>query len=278
MSPSDPLPAPAPPPEPPPRPLDGLWLALGLVSRLPVPAPHGLQPAARFVGWLGPAGLVMGAITGLALAGMTELIADRWIAAFVALIAAALAGGLIHEDGLADVADGFGGGHDREAKLVIMKDSRVGTFGASALILSFGLRAAVLAALAPLGWGAAALVIAAGGLSRVAVAVAMTAMPMARRSRPGLADAAGRSPLAPALTGAGATLLVSMALVRLGLGPVGWPALAGLIAGTVLAGLAMAMIARRQIGGATGDVYGAIQQTAEIAGLVLAFGGVLWWV
>ncbi|HAE50912.1 MAG TPA: hypothetical protein DCK97_26210, partial [Tistrella mobilis] len=180
---TDPLPVqpPAPPPPPPApspaRPFDGLWLALGLVTRLPVPAPHGLQPAARFAGWLGPAGLIAGGLAGLVLAGAAEVFADRWIAALLALIAAALIGGLIHEDGLADVADGFGGGRDRAAKLEIMKDSRVGTFGAGALILGFGLRAALYAALAPLGIGAAVLAAGAGGLSRAAIGLAMAWMP-----------------------------------------------------------------------------------------------------
>lgn len=270
-------PPPVPPPPAPARPLDGLWLALGLVTRLPVPAPHGLQPAARFAGWLGPAGLIAGGLAGLVLAGAAEVFADRWIAALLALIAAALIGGLIHEDGLADVADGFGGGRDRVAKLEIMKDSRVGTFGAGALILGFGLRAALYAALAPLGIGAAVLAAGAGGLSRAAIGLAMAWVPPARRDRPGLADAAGRGPAAAAVAGLAATLLITAGLAWWALDVQVLPAVLGLVVGAAVGALVILRLALRQIGGTTGDVYGALQQAAEIGALLLAYGGLLWW-
>ena len=108
-----------------------LFSAAAFLTRLPVPAAHvptgGLAQAAR-------AFPVVGAGVGAAAGGVLWLAAQAGlpplVCALLALAAAALVTGALHEDGLADLADGLGGGRDREAKLRIMRDSRIGAFGA----------------------------------------------------------------------------------------------------------------------------------------------------
>ena len=207
---------------------------------------------------------IVGAAVGL-LAGAALLLAD-WLglhplaSAFIALAVAAGVTGALHEDGLADVADGFGGGRTRAQKLKIMRDSRIGPYGVLALLFSVGLRASILAGL--MGpWAAAAALIAAGAGSRAALPVVMYRMKPARTS--GLAVDAGRPRKEDAITGA----LLGGALVLLFLGPA--DGVAALLAGAAAAAL-MAALAQRQIGGHTGDVLGAVQQATECAILMAA--------
>ena len=124
-------------------------LAFSLLTRLPVGQIEGQVPPLAASGWAWPlVGAVVGAI--MALAGGVGL----WLGlppvmvAILSLAAGAWVTGAMHEDGLADVADGFGGGRDRARKLEIMRDSRVGSYGVLALILATAFRAAGLAALA----------------------------------------------------------------------------------------------------------------------------------
>ena len=109
--------------------------------------------------------------------------------ALIALAVSALVTGALHEDGLADVADGFGGGGNKAARLKIMRDSRIGTFGVLAVLFSVGIRAGIVAGLPGPGLGAAAL-IAAAALSRGFLPAAMHFMAPARKS--GLAAKAGK--------------------------------------------------------------------------------------
>ncbi len=205
-------------------------------------------------------GLAVGAAGGLAFAVTSALGLGPFIAALVALAVTIALTGALHEDGLADVADGLGGGHDAEAKLAIMRDSRTGPYGVLALVLSVALRAAALAALSTAGAAAAAL-IAAGAGSRAMLPVVMDGMEPAKRE--GLAAAVGRPPRNRVITGA----LLGAALVLLFLGPV-----AGVLAVLIGAGVgaATAALAWRQVGGYTGDVLGAIQQASEVAILLTA--------
>lgn len=203
-------------------------------------------------------GLFVGALAGCAVwlgasAGLSPLAAS-----FVALIVAALITGALHEDGLADVADGFGGGADKAKKLRIMRDSRIGTYGVLALVLVVGFKAGSLSGFNSPGLAAAA-VIAAHTLSRAALPMLMVALPPARRS--GLGKAAGQPNRENAAMAAAIGVLVAM--LALGIGP-------GLVA-AVLAALgaaAVGWLAMRHIGGFTGDVLGAAQQVSEA--LVLA--------
>ncbi len=222
-------------------------LAAALLTRLPV-------------GWLGPAGeprlavwayplvgVVVGAGGAVALwlgraAELPPLAAAAW-----ALGAMTVATGALHEDGLADTADGLGGGGTCARKLEIMRDSRIGGFGATALILSFVIRAGALAAMTPVALVAASVV------ARAAM-VGVLLLPAARSD--GLAASLGRVPRGPSVVAFG--LAVAVAFVLL-------PPLSA--AGSILAGavaaLTVARIAWRQVGGHTGDICGAAEQAAE---------------
>ena len=237
-------------------------LAYGFLTRLPapfrVPAATGeLGRALRLAPLVGLVVGVCGALVAWIAIGGLGL--PRLPAALLAVAATVWITGALHEDGLADVADGFGGAFDRRRKLEIMRDSRIGAYGVLALILSVGLRAAALAALAGPEVVTAAL-IAAHCLSRGLLPLVMLVLSPARDE--GLAATAGRPGPVEALTGLGLGLLLAvLAAGVLGLG-LGIAALAA----AVLTGL----LAQRQIGGYTGDVLGAVQQTAEIAALLAA--------
>jgi adenosylcobinamide-GDP ribazoletransferase len=180
-------------------------------------------------------------------------------AAAVAVAAGALLTGALHEDGLADTADGLGGGRDREHRLAIMKDSRTGSYGALALVLATTLRVALLAGMRP--WaGALALVVAHGG-ARAAAVVVMTALRYA-----GDLEAAKVRIVPGAVTWREAGLAVALAAwPMVGLGPARAALAVGLAA---LATTGLALTARRLIGGVTGDVLGAVEQVAEIGFLM----------
>jgi adenosylcobinamide-GDP ribazoletransferase len=209
-------------------------------------------------------GLAVGVVGALAFATAHGLGLPPLPAAVIAVGATVAFTGAFHEDGLGDVADGFGGAFDREGKLAIMKDSRVGAYGVLAIVAGFALRVSALAALAD-PWAVAGALIAAHAASRALIPMAMRAGPLARRS--GLAAYATTPSLEVAATAAG----LAAAITVLALPPLA--ALTGL-ALALLAGGAMLWLARRQIGGYTGDVLGAIQQCGE-TGVLLATAAVL---
>jgi adenosylcobinamide-GDP ribazoletransferase len=206
---------------------------------------------------------LVGAATG-ALAGGVAWVAHPagpWVAAVLAVIAALLITGAFHEDGLADTADALGGAYDRERLFAILKDSRIGSFGAAALVMALLLRAALLARLeaaAPL-----ALVLA-GAASRVAPVWLMAALPYvtggASRSR---AVARSGAPQALVATFLGAAV-VAAAYRSLSL-----PAALAMLAVTAGAALVCGWRFHARAGGITGDFLGATQQVCE-CGLLLA--------
>jgi adenosylcobinamide-GDP ribazoletransferase len=212
-------------------------------------------PVAGFLICLPPA-----AVFALALAlGQQPL-----IAAFLALAAHTLITGALHEDGLADSADGLGGARDREKALLIMRDSRIGSYGAVALILSFGIRASALSAIGslmlpgPAGFAYAAL----GALSRAALVWHWSQLPPARTD--GVAVASG----APAAE----QVPVSLALGGAIAGAILWYCGSLLLALLTLSATAVATVAftsriRTRLGGHTGDTIGATQQISEMAAL-----------
>jgi adenosylcobinamide-GDP ribazoletransferase len=183
-----------------------------------------------------------------------------WPAALLSVLAGIALTGALHEDGLADTADGFCGGRDREEKLAILRDSRQGTYGVLAIVLSVLLRAAALAAIGDAIHAGLAL-IAAHAASRAALPAAMTGLTPARPD--GLGAMAGT----PRVGGAIAAALIGSAAGFAALGPMRG-VIALCLAGVIV--LALAELARRQIGGYTGDVLGAFQQVAEIAILLAA--------
>src|SRR5215471_2026270 len=181
-------------------------------------------------------------------------------AATLSVAAAMFATGCLHEDGLADVADGFGGGATRERKLEIIRDSRIGTYGVCALALALLLRASALASLMEPTRVAYALLAAHIG-ARAILPAFMWFVPPARRD--GLSADTGRP--------AAASVVVAAVLAAVSVGVALGPA-SGLIA-VVLVLIAAAVVARvtlRQIDGQTGDVLGALEQVAEILILLVA--------
>jgi adenosylcobinamide-GDP ribazoletransferase len=178
-------------------------------------------------------------------------------AAGLALVAQALSTGALHEDGLADSADGLWGGGTRERRLEIMRDSRIGSFGALALILSVLLRWTALSALLEEGWIWGPL-IAAGALSRWPMAWMLGILPPARDG--GLSRLVGQP--GAATVALGGAVALGLALVT-----TGWGALAAAAGGLIVA-CAWTLAVRARLGGQTGDTCGAAQQLSEVAVLL----------
>lgn len=254
---------------------DEVALAATFLTRLPVPVtvrspvtPEMLARSLRLYPLIG-AGIGAGAAAVLGLALWAGL--PPWPAATLALAALIMVTGALHEDGLADIADGFGGGRDRMAKLAIMRDSRVGTYGVLALVLIVLLRAGALAAIIGTAAGdvstgaetGLAALVAGGALSRAGPPLIMRLLKPARAD--GAAASHGRPGHGTCLAAVGTAILIAgLALVPV-LGLLA-AAVVGLAAAFATAGLAR--LAQRQIGGYTGDVLGAAQQIAETAVLL----------
>ncbi len=200
------------------------------------------------------------------------------VCATLAVAALVFTTGALHEDGLADLFDGFWGGHTKERKLAIMRDSSIGTYGTLALVFSSFLRVSLLSALLTATGAADAtmLLLAVGGLSRFAMLPVWTVLPAARRpledeittedkSAAGLSARYGSATGATTIKGA-VFALPAAALVVLftGVGSLFVSLLALAVSVAVIITLA-----RHHIGGHTGDVLGATQQVAELA-LLLA--------
>ncbi len=233
-------------------------VAFAFLTRLPLTAtatPGGLGAAA----WAFPVvGLAVGALAGAVYMVAVLLGLPAMLAAVFAVTCQVMATGALHEDAVADVADGFGGGAEAAQKLDIMRDSRLGTYGAVALVLVLAARLGALAAIAEPGAVFAAL-LATGALSRAAVVALMEWLAPARRD--GLGAGAGR----PGGLNLGLALAIAIIATLFALGP--GAGTAALIVGAFGAG-AVGWLARRQIGGHTGDVLGAGQQGAETLALV----------
>lgn len=245
--------------------IDDTARSVAFLSRAPVPQRH----------FIGHDGRLSRAVRAFPLAGVLIVLPAAALAAvlsafhappallaFATLALQVLVTGALHEDGLSDSADGIGGGRDRESALVIMKDSRVGSYGVVALVLSFGLRAAAIAALAtvltPSALGMALLAVAAA--SRTAMVWHWSLLPPARRD--GVAASVGE-PERGATTFALISGALIAALLLLPHGTVLAFALA--LAASIIAVLTFDRIAMRKIGGHTGDTIGATQQLAEMS-------------
>jgi adenosylcobinamide-GDP ribazoletransferase len=233
--------------------------ALGLLSRLPVPLDTAAATArgAR-AAWAFPvAGLFLG--IGAASAGAVAL----WLglppalAAVVVVAVQVTLTGAMHEDGLSDSADGLWGGWDRARRLAIMKDSRTGTYGVIALVLSLLVRWVALWTLIGAGWLWPA-VIATACISRAPMVALMAALPHARDG--GLSRSVGRPSRDTALLALGVAILVAVILLG------SWTFVLVLTTGAT--SLGWAAIAKAKIGGQTGDILGATQQICEIVTLM----------
>lgn len=231
-----------------------LRAAVMFFTRLPLPSspdwdPADLQRSAAYfplVGWL------VGAVAALA----WWLAARVWppaVASGVSLAATLLLTGALHEDGWADVCDGFGGGTSRDRVLEIMRDSRVGAFGAIGVVVMLGLKWLGVAALPQAS--VPAVLIAGHALSRAAAISLMATLPYVRgesvKAKPMASTLSGRRLAFAAATGAGALLLLP---------PRAWWAVLAVIA----ARAALARWFKGRIGGYTGDCLGAAQQVCEV--------------
>lgn len=248
--------------------------AVLLLTRWPISgSPPALGQAAA-AAWAFPlVGAAVGLLGGIVFLGANHAGLGIGSATLLTIAAQVLATGALHEDGLADTADGFGGGNDRERKLAIMRDSRIGSYGVIALILTFGLRYVAINEMANslistsdeydqtvshIGAVFIALVIS-GAVSRAAMAAVWYVLPAARTD--GLAASAGTVPFQSMAVG----VVLASAIAFLLLPVTGWAVLLGAVAAFTAA---ITILAKRQIGGHTGDVLGATQQLAEIVALL----------
>ena len=245
------------------RVLTGWWhdfrIAVGFLTILPIAPSAGLddhRAGLRFGARAFPlAGLVVGLFGALVYALASTLKLPPEAAAFIAIGAMTVFTGALHEDGLADMADGAMARTNLEGRLAVMRDSRIGTFGTLALIIVVGIKTGTISAI---GWAdqVAPLLIGCAAASRAVLPALMRFMRPARSD--GLAFAAGRPEENQVILAA----LLGFVLSLLFLGPA-----AGLIA--VIAGASAAAvvgwIAKKRLGGVTGDVLGAAQQAAEAA-------------
>ena len=237
-----------------------LLCAVQFLTRIPTPSLNSFEAdwitrAARYFPFVGQC---VGAIS----AGVFFLAFQVWsapVAAVLAIGVALLITGAFHEDGLADTADGLGGGQTAARRLEIMKDSRIGTYGVCALVVALGLKGVLLASFSA-QVGALAL-LAGHGAGRAAAVVAMRLTPYAPSGEAGkwkptpMGVRAGEA-VAALVIATWPLLLLPMPAVGLGL------ALGG------VAALVLARTSVRLIGGHTGDVLGAIEQVFEVGFLL----------
>jgi adenosylcobinamide-GDP ribazoletransferase len=211
--------------------------------------------------WAFPiAGLLVGFIGAATYAFAHRMGLPPWPAAALSVVATLLMSGCLHEDGLADTVDGFGGGKTREQKLDIMRDSHIGAYGVCALILTLLLRISALASIAttvPVGLA----LLASHGGGRAAMMALMFLLPPARAD--GLSFAAGR----PSGDSIAAAAMLGFLILAICLGPL--RGIAALVLLLVVIAL-MTWLSSEQIEGQTGDVLGAVEQVSEILILLIA--------
>lgn len=237
------------------------FLAVSTLTRLPSPELRGVTPTDMVVSTLfyPIVGTVLGGVLGLFGMGACLIGVPAALAATLVLLAAALATGALHEDGLADAADGLGGGRDKDKALEIMRDSRVGSYGVVALLLVTQLRFVALLTMDPRAWAVA--MAHAFAVSRLGAVYLMAALPPARSEDRSLASRMILDTGWIHFTGAlcvGTALSVGLAEVE------GIAILATGLAAAALTGLYY----RRRLGGTTGDLIGATTLGVEALALL----------
>jgi adenosylcobinamide-GDP ribazoletransferase len=249
--------------------VSGFVGAVQFLTRIPVRT-RAAVPHDRVLPWLPFVGALIGALVGGVAAGLAELVPTA-VAAAVAVAVGLLLTGAFHEDGLADVADAFGGGTTRERRIEILKDPRHGTYGVAALCSSVVLRVVGAASIASSSALFAGFV-AAHALGRTGAVAAMGVLPPAREAGLGADHARRMRPIATIVG-----IAVALAIVVVVTGWWAGPLIAAALAGTA----AVAVLAMRKVGGLTGDVLGAIEQVVECLVIVtvsgLASRHLLWW-
>ena len=233
-------------------------LALVLLTRLPLLRlpDHVFARQARAV-WAFPVvGLVVGGLACAVGGVLLALSVSPFISAVLVVGALIMATGAMHEDGLADTFDGLWGGFTPERRLEIMKDSHIGTYGVLALIGAQLIRISAIAAL--LSEGAFWAILTACVLSRAIMPVLMTALPNARQS--GLSHSVGTPNEMTVTLSLGLAIVIGLLLAGTQF------LLPAICAAVVIFGLGL--LAKKKIGGQTGDILGASQQLAEITFLI----------
>ncbi len=249
--------------------MTGLIGALQFLTRIPISTRRAI-PHARSVPWFPVAGLLIGSVIGGLATGLQELVPPT-VAAAIAVVVGLVLTGAFHEDGLADIADAFGGGWTREQRFEILKDSRHGTYGVAALCASVVMRVVAAASLVAPGSVFAGF-IAAHVLGRTAIIAALWSIRPATESGLGAEAAREMRRSTAAFAVAGGIAITALA--------VGWW-VAVLVVTAVVATAATGWLAVRKIGGLAGDVLGAIEQVVECGVLVVVSGLALrsnvWW-
>lgn len=249
--------------------MTGFLGAVQFLTRVPISL-RAAVPHERVVPWFPIVGALIGIAVGGTAAGLAQLVPVA-VAGTSAVLIGLLITGAFHEDGLADIADAFGGGWTRERRMEILKDSRHGTYGVAALSGSIVLRAVCAASLASPA-AAFASFVAAHTLGRGAAVVAMKTAPPAAESGLGV-DAASSLQLGRTSVGLLAGVAVTTAVA-------GWWVLPFLAAALVAMGTVVTL-AIRKIGGLAGDVLGAVEVVTECLVLVVATGlasrSTVWW-
>jgi adenosylcobinamide-GDP ribazoletransferase len=237
-----------------------LAAAFALLTRLPVrrfALPRLTVPAEAV--WAYPlVGAAVGAIGGAVYWITHSLSCPPAIAAICALLAMVLATGAMHEDGLADFADGLAG-DTKDRSLSIMRDHQVGAYGVIALMLSLAMRTTAIALIAEPRAVMAAL-IAADAASRLSAVLIMAALPPARRD--GMSASVGSPTAGLAAVALGVTFVIAWLLLPFGVALL-------LIASAGVTAIVLGRVALQRLGGQTGDVLGASSQICECLALIL---------
>lgn len=240
-----------------------LRIAMAFLTRIPISGD--LTPGARDVAAATPffpaVGALIGSLQVCVIAALSGLGASFELQAILSTIAVVLLAGGLHQDALADMVDGFGGGRTREDVLRIMKDPRIGAFGALAIVLALGARISALTVLVQFrgGWR---WIIVAAALSRCSTCLGWL-LPYAPRAKLGLGSAVtDHARASDVLAGIGVGLCTAGLLL-------GWQAALLAIAWTGGVFGHNAFVCQRRLGGITGDTLGAATETAEVVLLVV---------
>lgn len=244
--------------------MERLRTALLFLTRIPWPRGNDSQlyDLGRAAAAFPLVGGLVGGLTALVVVALA-LVLPPVLAAMLATAFGAVLTGALHLDGLADTADGLGGGATKADALRIMRDSRIGTYGAVALIFDLGIKTAALAAMLPRSPAfVVAAVVSAGALSRWVPVLLGVSLPYAR-AEGGLGASLTRS------IGRGETMVASVLAVAIALGCAGYAGVVLALAVVLFTGLCGAVF-RRRLGGVTGDTLGAATELAETLVYVLA--------
>ena len=238
--------------------LKELKVSILFLTRLPAGAVKGNIPKIADIIWTFPiVGFLVGLIIGLSCFGLQWAGLSPVLSSILAVFIGILITGALHEDGLADSADGFGGGQGTLNKLEIMRDSRIGSYGVLALILALAARVFALSDL-PITYQSIILIICIAMVSRLAMACYLFWLPPARE------DGLGHQADVTNLTSILAAAAFCLPAIILSGDEILW-----VLIGIFLVAFSFGILAKKQVGGQTGDVCGAGQVLSETTGLIV---------